>query len=389
MLIEGRDQHGTRRPTLLIVGAFPEPQKQIFGGLVSSCAALLRSSLPEKLDLLLIDTTQSVVPYPPWFVRLGSAFGRAWRIVAALVASRPDAVLIFASEGAGALEKALYAAIAHALGTPSMLFLRAGGFMEQCRRSRMFALVARLLVRRAAALPCQGSSWQRFYQDEFGIRKDLCPVIQNWTATGELIELGAKRRYARSESVTILYVGWVERTKGILDLLEAYRMARPRAPCPLSLVVVGEGSASGTARALVERHGLQRDVLFKGWLTGEALLREYAAASLFVLPSYAEGLPNAMIEAMAAGLPVVVTSVGCIPDVVRDDEHGRYVPVGEPESLAEVLVELANSPALRERLGRCAGVAARSMFDVETASAQLTELVHRLSTRHLRRKNLR
>jgi glycosyltransferase involved in cell wall biosynthesis len=106
--------------------------------------------------------------------------------------------------------------------------------------------------------------------------------------------------------------------------------------------------------ALAGELGVAGRVECPGWLSTEAARAELARAELFALPSYAEGLPMALLEAMAAGKPVVVGSVGGIPSVVADDANGLLVNPGDPAGLVEALSHLLADAAARRRLGRAA-----------------------------------
>src|SRR5207248_6533482 len=138
--------------------------------------------------------------------------------------------------------------------------------------------------------------------------------------------------------VHILYLGWVERFKGVFELLDAVAVlhANPQAPAFL-VSIAGEGSEAAAVRTWVEEKGLSDFVRIQGLLEGERRLAALEQAHIFVLPSHTEGLPNAMIEAMAAGLPVVVTPVGSIPDVVVDGTNGLLVRPRDSAALAAAL----------------------------------------------------
>jgi glycosyltransferase involved in cell wall biosynthesis len=115
----------------------------------------------------------------------------------------------------------------------------------------------------------------------------------------------------------------------------------------------------------------------------------YAGADIFVLPSYAEGLPNSMFEAMAARLPVVVTPVGSIPDVVVNNANGLVIPLRDVPALTNALEFLSNAPDERERLGKAAQALASQRFGVERAAERLAMLVHTAARERLRRSSLR
>jgi glycosyltransferase involved in cell wall biosynthesis len=133
--------------------------------------------------------------------------------------------------------------------------------------------------------------------------------------------------------------------KGHADLIEA--LALLDAPPPLCLV--GEGPERERLTALIEARGLGHVVRLAGAAPdARALLADYEFA---VLPSHAEGLPNAVLEAMAAGLPIVATRVGGVPEVLADDLAGILVPPHDPAALAAAIERLAGDPELRRAMG--------------------------------------
>ncbi|HEX2190356.1 MAG TPA: glycosyltransferase family 4 protein [Longimicrobiaceae bacterium] len=363
---------------MLFVGAFPPEGKRIHGGMVSSCAALLASSFPDEVDLLLVDSTQQEVPPPPVLRRALHAARRVARVVWLVERRRPDVVLLFAALGLSLLEKGLCAAYARLRGVPSLLSLRGGAFMDSSRRSPWQRRLFRPVLANASYLVCQGDTWRSFFGEVYGIPAERCPVVQNWTASPELLRIGAAREYGARARVRLLFVGWLDDTKGVFELLEALaRLAATPGLPQVQLAVAGEGNASEAARAWVRARELADRVTFLGWIDGEEKLRAFAGADLFVLPSHGEGLPNAMVEAMATGLPVVVTPVGSVPDVVESGRQGVLVPVGDADALARALEPLVADPAARERLGREGHRTARERFGVEEAVARLTRIIHR------------
>jgi len=134
---------------------------------------------------------------------------------------------------------------------------------------------------------------------------------------------------------------------------------------------VGDGHASREAHVLVTRYGLTEVVRFRGWLQMPELTQTLIDADVLVLPSWAEGLPNAVVEAMAARLAVVATGVGAIPDVITDHRSGLLVTPQDSESLRVAVAEVIDDSTLRERLaGEAYKIAIRD-FGVEGAADRL------------------
>jgi glycosyltransferase involved in cell wall biosynthesis len=146
-------------------------------------------------------------------------------------------------------------------------------------------------------------------------------------------------------------VGWVGRMTAVKrgeDVLEGFKLLRDRG-VDATLCLVGDGPDRAQLERKAHDLGVVRDTLFLGYQEDVAPL--YAAFDALVLPSGNEGTPVSVIEALAAGRPVVATRVGGVPDVVRDGEDGFLVDAGATDDLAERLSRLAADPDLRERLG--------------------------------------
>ena len=358
------------RKSLMIIGAFPPPGTRIFGGVITSCRLLLQSSLPQRAMLTLVDSTQVSNPPPRLYRRAWLAFARCLKFVAAFERVRPDAVLLFCSAGASIVEKGAMAWYARLRGRPALLFPRGGRVLGAGGIGRVWL---RGMCGGAAMILCQGPAWQRFATAALGFHPARCPLVPNWSATPDLLQLGRERTERARARVELLFVGWVEPEKGIRELLEAFRrIARDR---DVGLHIVGDGGGMAFARDFVANSKLQSRVRFSGWLAAEDLPAAYREADVLVLPSWAEGLPNAMIEAMAAGLAVAVTRVGNVPDVVRDRVEALLVEPRDVDGLASALAVLVDDSALRTGLGKNGHALAAREFAVEAAVDRILRVV--------------
>jgi glycosyltransferase involved in cell wall biosynthesis len=147
-------------------------------------------------------------------------------------------------------------------------------------------------------------------------------------------------------------VGWVGRMASVKrtdDVLVAFRGLRDLG-VDAHLCLVGDGPDRAQVEKRAHELGVMKRTIFLGYQEEVAPL--YAAFDALILPSGNEGTPVSAIEALAAGRPVVATSVGGVPDVVREREDGFLVPVGDTEAMAERLERLARDPKLRERMGQ-------------------------------------
>ena len=140
-----------------------------------------------------------------------------------------------------------------------------------------------------------------------------------------------------------------KRQKGPLDFVEAARLIHAAVPAT-RFFIAGDGELRHEVAAAVGRGGLDGVVHLLGWR--EDVRSLLAAADVFLLTSLFEGLPRGVLQAMAAGLPVVATDTGGTAEVIRDGETGRLVPIGDPASAAAAVIPLIANPSLRGRMGR-------------------------------------
>ena len=171
----------------------------------------------------------------------------------------------------------------------------------------------------------------------------------------------------------ILYVGRLVRAKGILDLVRAMPHILRRKSCHLT--VVGDGRALSEARSLCDTLGVSKQVSFTGRLDREDVWREMDLADMLVLPSYREGFPKVVLEAMAAGLPIVTTPVGGIPDYLQEGVHALCVPPRDPVVLAQRVVALLQDKYLRQSMSRANLELVKTFEPVRVISEYLT-LIH-------------
>jgi glycosyltransferase involved in cell wall biosynthesis len=353
--------------------------------MVTDCRILMGSSFSRRVALVLLDSTQMTNPPPGFVVRAARAGLRLLVYVWKFERHRPDAVILFTAVGASVVEKGIMAWYARLRGVAALMFPRGGALMDACRRSGASRAWVRLAFRGARKIVCQGPAWRDFACDLLGFKADDAPIIASWTATDDLLRLGRERRTATRGAVRLLFVGWLNRDKGVRELLEAFLTVAQERSCTLALV--GEGDMSKEARGFVKSKQLEHIVTFRGWLDAAALRHEYAAADVFVLPSWAEGLPNAMIEALAAGLAVVVTAVGSIPDVIANERDGLVVPPRDVRALSAALFRVTEDVELRGRLASCGHELAANRFGAESGADALIVLIDSVVGRNTRLAN--
>lgn len=267
--------------------------------------------------------------------------------------------------------KAVYMAAGMLAGCPLVFHLHGGGFSQfyekECGRAGR-ALV-RFFLRRSVAVIVLSERWREWLQSVVAHPRIVC--IPNPVAE-PAARCGAASAARRVASGTVLFLGKLCPNKGVYDLLEV--IAALRSPIPdVRLVCAGDGEID-QVRRLAERLGIEDSVTLTGWIGPEDKALWLKRADVFVLPSYAEGMPMSVLEAMAAGMPVLASAVGGIPDVITDGVNGFLSAPGDKAMLERLLRRLLLDAPLRARVGGAARETVRLRFSSGKVLAQLEAL---------------
>ncbi|MFB3908292.1 MAG: glycosyltransferase [Candidatus Eisenbacteria bacterium] len=238
------------------------------------------------------------------------------------------------------------------VGTPHVAVSR--GWTYEDRRVRGYERLDRLILRWAnhvvAVSPSQGAAVVAC-----GVKRERVSVVNNAI---DAAQTPARSRDDVRSSIgvpeglpLILGVGRLSPEKGFADLIRVEDLLR-RDGVDSFLAILGEGRERGGLERQIEALGLRDRVALPGF--DRDVFSVIAAADVFVLASYTEGLPNVLLEAAAAQRACVATAVGGSPDIIRDGQTGLLVPPGRPAMIAERVSLLLKDDGLRERLGRTA-----------------------------------
>ncbi len=317
----------------------------------------------------------------------GSMLGRLYRAAhgllllgGAMIFKRPDLVHVKVASGGSFVRKVVVGMMCRVRGVPVLVHVHGGGFDQFVRRApRPVQHIARWMIEAHPVVLCLSPRWASRLSAMFP--KANIEVMPNPVEVARYADL-ARARFARElgeaspeGAPMALFLGDLLERKGALDLIRAWpRVARafPRA----RLVLAGAGDVAPLRHAAQEA-GVGHLVELPGWVELEEKRRLLAEATLFVLPSHIEGVPISLLEAMAAGLPSVVTPVGGILDAVRDGEQALIVPPQDPAAIAEAVLRILQSP----RLARDLGVRARERandFDLPRFAERLDLVYQRM-----------
>ena len=232
-------------------------------------------------------------------------------------------------------------------------------------KSRILKRLENYLLRNfATRIVAVGKVVADFNKDNYGKRR--IDVIPNGIPKPEIPQPGERDRLRQevtgdgSDSI-IITVGRFSSAKGFEDMIEAFNMLHQRASKP-KLIMVGSGGSVNSIKEKIENLQLTQSVILAG--ERDDVHHLLSLSDVYASSSHREGLPLAVLEAMMAGLPVVATSVGDIPNVVTA-ETGVVVPPHRPELLAEALEDLLKNPEKRDAMGKAAHRRAMNEYSVE------------------------
>lgn len=356
---------------ILMIGTAPEGK----GGVASVVGVYMAHGLQQRFPLRYISTH-----------REGSRLAKLWcsvsallRIVALLLSGRVAVLHAHVSSNASFKRKSVYLALARAFGVSTVFHLHGGAFdkfTDQSASPRLRRWIVHSL-QRSTRVVALSESWVQYLSriaPGVKVRAIANPVFMPALPEG--------RADPEEQRGRLVFLGRAEHNKGVFDLLQALQLLREQRP-DVRLAIGGDGNLEAL-RAEVHRLGLDAQVEVLGWVVGEAKLQQLRRAEVFVLPSYSEGLPMSMLEAMAFGKAVVVTPVGGIPEAVQHEQQGLLVQPGQPRELADALLRLLQDGELRLRLGQQARQRVAERFGVERVLGQVADLYRELGIEELR-----
>lgn len=181
-----------------------------------------------------------------------------------------------------------------------------------------------------------------------------------------------ENRFSYNKKKYILYAGTLNQRKGYVDLITACSKIFSNFS-DWKLILAGNGEIK-KGLALAKQLDISNQLVFTDWVSGKEKEKLFQQASIFCLPSYAEGFPMAVIDAWSYGLPVVTTSVGGLPDILKHGENAMVFNSGDINALTENLEELMKNVKLREKLSQASLHLSHGLFNIEIISKQLDEL---------------
>jgi glycosyltransferase involved in cell wall biosynthesis len=366
-------------PRVLLAGHLPPPMS----GIGSYYQTLLSSSLPKRANIQFIDTSsrrRRGSETGKWSIaNLTSAIIDCVRFTRAVVNYRPEICHIATAVGLSFVKHSVCIVIARLLGCKVLIHPHCSFYFlyeTQGERWRWF-------VRKVIGL-CQGvivlsSEWN-------GLKEVVpnCPIyyLPNGINLEGFTELGLEKLGAKNDKpcLHILYLGHLGTAKGTFDLIRAAILFLQQEH-GVVFDLVGNEQVAGDIQQLkmeVMDAGCEQFVHIQPAVSGADRIDLFRSADIFIYPSHYEGMPMAVIEAMASGLPIIATQVGGLPDLVFPGANGILVPVGQPDRMANAIHQLVTDPQMRRSMQADSFRLAQENFDIEKLVTRLLEIYQTL-----------
>jgi glycosyltransferase involved in cell wall biosynthesis len=360
------------RPTVLILG----PHREAVSGVSTHVNMLMGSSLARDYELIHFQVGSEGRRESP-MKRLARFFLSPFQLAFTIAARGASVVHLNPSLNARAYWRDLtYLLVAKLCGARVVYQVHGGALTPDFLGP---GAAARSFLRRTMRLPdtvvVLASKQLKAYRDFVPEQRVL--LLPNGIDCSPY--LGAERPVREAaEPLQLAYIGRLAREKGIYEMLQGLRLAKAHGT-NARLVVAGNGPELESLKRYAEELRLTAEVTFTGPIFGEEKIRLLASSDVFVLPSYSEGLPYALLESMAAGTPVITTPVGAIPDVVKEREHGLFVPIRNAEAIARAIAALDGDRAALSAMSeacRSRAVAGYSLEKLATGFSRLYSELH-------------
>ena len=210
--------------------------------------------------------------------------------------------------------------------------------------------------------------WKKYVNETFNLG-DKIQVVYN-PCTTEV----TNKQYPKKNQ--ILYAGTVNARKGYADMIKAFALIAKKYPT-WQIVFAGNGEIEQGKR-LAKELEIEKQTIFLGWVNGIDKDKAFKEASIFCLPSYAEGFPMAVLDAWAYGLPVITTPVGGIPDIAIDDKNVLLFNPGDTKTLATQMEKLITNTAIRDSIAKESVKLAQTTFNINTINEKIATIYLKL-----------
>jgi glycosyltransferase involved in cell wall biosynthesis len=279
-----------------------------------------------------------------------------------------DAVHIHLSEGGSVLRKAIFCLLALIFNKPFLIHAHGAEFqVTYAKLPQLAQKFLSTLFQRCQGFIVLSKTWHDYYVLNLSLNPKQVIILPNPCE----LPIQVPDRKDRTQ-IILAFCGRIGQRKGTFDLIQAFANLPNEQKKSAKLILAGDGEIE-KAQELATSLKLINNITFLGWINYTKRDEVLSKADVFILPSYNEGLPMAILEAMGWGLPVISTPVGGIPELVISNQNGLLVTAGNIQQLSEAIQLLIENETLRLSLGSAARKSVEP-FDIKNYSIRLADI---------------
>ena len=364
-----------RAARVLVAGHLPPPM----GGIGTYYQMLLASSFPGRVNMRFIDTSSRRRPLAKtgsWGVlNLVFAVVDCVRFAWVVLFFRPEISHIATAFGLSFVKHSVCVVIARLFGSKVLIHPHCSYAIMYEQRSRGWQWFVRKVTGLCSGVVALSNEWKKFQGKVPGCRIYYLPNAIN---TQDFMAIGLERIQSKAaeDSLHILYLGYLGKAKGTFDLIHAAKAVLEHEH-RVVFDLIGQELTTGELGQLnyqVADGGLEEFIHIHQPVNGPEKIAAFRTADIFVYPSYHEGMPMAVIEAMACGLPIIASEVGGLPDLVLHGQNGLLVPAGQPDQLAAAIRKLVIDADMRYSMQVVSFQMAQENHDMEHLVLKLVDI---------------
>lgn len=373
----------SHRETILHVGPLPPP----IGGMAVNVQQYLRSDVAKAFDIIHVrsDLIQKAT-HSDWRRKILNVVNAVLLVMAVfwrIVRNRPALVHIRTGSLGGFYEKSILGIMSRILCRRVIMHIEGGSFGDFYDNSSRPGkwLIRRLLLMNNRVIVL--SEHMQVILLRIGVPTDRIRIIENavfipdktiWDHASD----EGKPPHPDTERITVIFLNRIDIGKGIMEFVDVARDTCQKDPRVQFLIYGPESPASGMVRDRIAAADMSERIKLVGPVIDRQKEEAYLSADIYVLPSYVEGMPIALLEAMSYGLPCIVSAVGGIPSVIDDGINGLLIEPRNIESLNKAMAMLIDDPSLRRKLGMQAQHTIQTRFSWDHSAKVIVQMYNEL-----------
>jgi glycosyltransferase involved in cell wall biosynthesis len=341
------------KPKILIVGPLPPPN----GGVATAVSNILNSDLRNEFRLMHVSSSNRRSTNKKGKMDILNVGFLGWQIIkliSAMIVFRPCIVQIESSCGISFLKNSIFVILARIAGRKIILSIYGETFENFYQKlPPIRQKYVKFVLNSCNKIKIESQGWRDFFVEKIGINaSDICIIPNAVFLPDEVFR--NRDNDLTGEKLKLLFLGVLKKKKGIFDFLKSIKILKDKGYNFKAEIVGPEGERGEMEKVFdyIEKESINEIVGVHGEKQHNEVGEFYSVADIYLLPSYTEGFPYAILEAMAYGLPIISTKVGGIPELIEDGVNGFLVDPGDADALAEKIEILMGNKKLREIMGK-------------------------------------